>query len=101
MSDLELLKNINDVDDDLIFEAETWKPRKARKLKIAVISAVAAVIGALLAVTRVATINRDNSEKNVKARDHQSYLALEAKTNTATVEYLISSNVLIINLILT
>lgn len=50
MSDFALLKNINDIDDDLVFEAENWKRPKARRIKIAVIAAAAAVI-ALLAFT--------------------------------------------------
>lgn len=50
MSDKNLLKSINDIDDDLVFEAEQWKPRKARKLKIAVFAAAAAA-AALFAFT--------------------------------------------------
>lgn len=56
MSELELLKNINDIDDDLIFEAERWKRPKVHKLKIAVIAAAAAVLCAATAVTATANI---------------------------------------------
>lgn len=56
MNENKLLKSINDIDDDLIFEAESWKPPKAIKLKIAVIAAAAAVLGAATAVTAVASL---------------------------------------------
>lgn len=56
MSDNKLLKSINDIDDDLISEAESWKPRKARKLKIAIIAAAAAVLCGATAVTAVASL---------------------------------------------
>lgn len=89
MSDLDLLKNINDIDDDLVCEAENWKPRKARRLKIAVIAAAAALGGALLAVSGTAAINRSSEDSYVQAVDHPFYLELEEKTDTATVEYLV------------
>lgn len=89
MSDFELLKNINDIDDDLVCEAENWKPRKARRLKIAVIAAAAALGGALLAVSGTAAINRSSEDGYTQAVEHPFYLELEEKTDTATVEYLV------------
>lgn len=55
MSDKNLLKSINDIDDDLIFEAESFKSSKAKKpirLRVAIAAAAAAAaIAALLVFT--------------------------------------------------
>lgn len=88
MSDLELLKNINDIDDDLICEAEQWKPRKARRLKIAVIAAAAAALCAATAGTAVALQNNSEYyEKTVQAVDHPFYLKLEEQGINVPEEY--------------
>lgn len=88
MSDFELLKNINDIDDDLIFEAENWKPRKARRLKIAVIAAAAAALCAATAGTAVALQNNSEYyEKTVHAVDHPFYLKLEEQGINVPEEY--------------
>lgn len=96
MSELELLKNINEIDDDLISEAEQWKRPKARKIKIAVVAAAAAVTGALLAVTGAAAIHRGSNEKpaentvaenTVQVGDEKFYLDLEAKGIIIPEEY--------------
>lgn len=99
MNDLDFLKNINDIDDDLVFEAENWKPRKARKLKIAFISAAAAVAGALLAVSGAAAIHRSYNENlvestgeivienTVQVGDQKFYLDLETKGIIIPEEY--------------
>lgn len=90
MSDKNLLKSINDIDDDLIFEAENWKRPKVHKLRLAVIAAAAAVLCAATAVTAVAIQNNSEYyEKTVQAVDHPFYLELEEKTDTTTVEYLV------------
>lgn len=47
MSDKNLLKSINDIDDDLIFEAESFKSGKAKnpmRLKVALIAAAAILV---------------------------------------------------------
>lgn len=49
MSGFELLTNINDIDDDLVFEAEYWERPKAHKLRIGVIAAAA--VAAVVALT--------------------------------------------------
>lgn len=101
MSELELLKNINEIDDDLIFEAEQWKRPKSRKIKIAIVAAAAAVTGALLAVTGAAAIHRGNNEKpaeipvaentvaenTVQVGDEKFDLDLEAKGIIIPEEY--------------
>lgn len=62
MNDFELLKNINNIDDDLIFEAESFKSRKAKnpiRLKVALIAAAATLVVGLGGVTAV-MMNRAN-----------------------------------------
>ena len=54
MSKFELLQNINDIDDDLVFEAEQWQRPKIKKLKIGIIAAAAAALCAITTVTAVA-----------------------------------------------
>lgn len=75
MSDKNLLKSINDIDDDLIFEAESFKSSKAKKpmrLKVAIAAAAAILVVGLggvaagsISKANVATADKPDFEEIV------------------------------------
>ncbi len=78
MSDNNLLKSINDIDDDLIFEAENYEQSKAKKpmrLKVALIAAAAVLVVGLGGVAAVSL-----SKANTAAADRPDFEEVTVKS---------------------